>query len=122
MNFSERLRELRENMGLSQEGLAEILDIPRSTLTNYENSGGRMPRQERLKRIADYFGVSVDYLIGRSSTSELNPSEERFIEDLDKLSLEEIITKYAPELDKKKATKEKIEVAIEVIRFLKNQK
>lgn len=120
MKFSMRLKELREKKGLSQEALAQKLNIPRSSVTHYENSDDRLPRQQRLNEIADFFGVSVDYLIGRSDTDELNEKEERFIEDIDNLTLEEIIAKHAPDLDGRPATKKEVEVAIAVIRSLRN--
>jgi transcriptional regulator with XRE-family HTH domain len=70
MGFPERLKELRESRGLSQEALADTLGIPRSSITHYEKSEHgdreRLPRKERLEKIADYFGVSVDYLLGRT--------------------------------------------------------
>lgn len=66
MDFSTRLRMLRESKKLSQEELANKLGIPRSTITNLEKSdGSRLPRKERLEKIADFFGVSLDYLLGR---------------------------------------------------------
>lgn len=64
MSFSKRLRELRENKGLSQEAFADKLDIPRSSITHYENSEDRLPRRERLSKISKFFNVSIDYLIG----------------------------------------------------------
>lgn len=119
MGFSKRIKELREARGLSQEALAEQLKIPRSTVTHYENSDDRHPRQQRLKDIADFFGVSVDYLIGRSETIELSESEKRFLKDIDELGIEEIIAKHAPKLDGKPATKEEIKAAITFIRSMR---
>lgn len=67
MNFPQRLRELRESRGLSQEQLADSLNIPRSSLTHYEQDDqDRLPRRARLEAIADFFNVTVDYLLGRS--------------------------------------------------------
>lgn len=78
MGFSQRLKELRESRGLSQEALADLLGIPRSSLAHYESAENeekaRLPRRERLEKIADFFGVSVDYLLGR--TEEPSPPEE----------------------------------------------
>lgn len=67
MNFSERLKELRESKMLSQEILADELGIPRSSIGHYESGeNDRLPRRDRLDKIASYFNVSVDYLLGRS--------------------------------------------------------
>lgn len=79
MNFSERLKELREQRQLSQEQLAEALSIPRSTIAHYESETGslRLPRPERLQQIADFFQVSTDYLLGR--TDDPTPPPKRYI-------------------------------------------
>lgn len=65
--FSLRFKELRENMGLSQREVALNLNISPSTVGMWE-SGAREPRNlKELQRIADYFAVSTDYLIGRDN-------------------------------------------------------
>ena len=62
--FGERLRVLRQRGGLTQHDLAEILHLSRATIAGYETRG-RVPDVIILWQIADYFHVSVDYLIGR---------------------------------------------------------
>ncbi len=62
-----RLRELRELRNLTQGDLAKELKVSQSTIAMWE-SGKRDPDTEALHRIADYFGVSTDYLIGRSNS------------------------------------------------------
>lgn len=123
MNFGDRLKELREKKGLSQEALADELDIPRTSITHYEREKKkeRLPRNERLNKIADFFGVSVDYLIGRAETSELNEVEIKFLQDIDTLSLEEILEKHAITIDGKPVTKEELPVILSVIRSLRGQ-
>lgn len=59
-----RLRELRERAGVNQEVVAESVEISRVALTRYEN-GQRVPRAQIAARLADYYGVTVDYLLGR---------------------------------------------------------
>lgn len=123
MGFSERFKELREKKGLSQEELAKRLDIPRASVANYEVED-RLPRQKRLNEIADFFGVSVDYLLGRSQTTELTTAEEKFIKALnEKPSLEEI-KKIIPNItvDGKPATDEEILAAAAFIRSLRDLK
>jgi transcriptional regulator with XRE-family HTH domain len=62
--FHFRLQSLREDNDLTQEELSKILSINRSTLANYE-AGTREPNFALLIKIADYFNVSLDYLLGR---------------------------------------------------------
>lgn len=70
MFFHERLKGLREDSDLDQETLANILNITRAALSNYE-TGYREPSLGTLVRIADYFNVSLDYLLCR--THEYKP-------------------------------------------------
>lgn len=64
MVFGERLRTLREKRGWTQQDLADRLNISRNTVAGYE-SKGKIPREDTLISIADIFGVSTDYLLGR---------------------------------------------------------
>ena len=59
-----RLFELRNEKGLSQRQLAKIFKISQSTYNNWENAKTQ-PTIESLIAIADYFGVTLDYLVGR---------------------------------------------------------
>lgn len=62
--FALTLRMLRLAHGLTQQELAEHLGISPVTISGYE-LGRREPSIEMLERIADYFDVTVDYLLGR---------------------------------------------------------
>lgn len=64
-SFASRLYELRISNGINQKVLANALHVTSQSISNYE-SGKREPRIPDLIAIADYFNVSVDYLIGRS--------------------------------------------------------
>ena len=68
MLFSERLRELRQNKGLSQSQLAYALNISKSAISMYE-LGKREPDLETLECIADYFNVDINYLVGQEDGS-----------------------------------------------------
>ncbi len=59
-----RLRELRNQRGLSQLRLAMDLNMNQNTVSRYEN-GEREADYETLIKIADYFDVTLDYLLGR---------------------------------------------------------
>lgn len=65
-SFGEILASLREERGIYQKELAAILKVSVGTISNYENNI-HFPDQEALLQLADYFGVTVDYLLGRTS-------------------------------------------------------
>lgn len=67
--FSERLKRLRMEKGITQKELADRLHISRSTIAGYE-SLGKEPDGEKLCALADFFGVSVDYLLGGTDSRE----------------------------------------------------
>lgn len=64
--FGEMLRELRDERRLTQTELANMLHISKSAISSYE-IGASLPPMERALELADFFGVSLDYLFGRSS-------------------------------------------------------
>lgn len=59
--FSKNLKYLREKKGLEQQELAENLNVPRSTLSCWEN-GIRTPKIEQIQEIAKYFNVDIDII------------------------------------------------------------
>ena len=63
--FAKRLRELRKEFKLTQKQLSDIIGISDRTIGYYE-TGDRFPNEDILKKFADYFDVSVDYLLGRT--------------------------------------------------------
>ena len=68
MDFKGRLKELRQQRGLSQSDLAKKLNISKSTISMLE-VGARQPSIEMLEQIADFFNVSLDYLNGKEDGS-----------------------------------------------------
>lgn len=66
--FKERIKELRKSRHLSQRELADALHLSSSSVAMYE-TGKRQPDFESLERIADYFNVDMDYLLGRKDTT-----------------------------------------------------
>lgn len=67
--FSKKLRDLREKSELNQQQLASVLNISNSAISKWEQ-GTREPDFETLKTIADYFGVTTDYLIGNEKANK----------------------------------------------------
>lgn len=74
-NFSERLKELRTSKGLTMEQLGNAIESTRGTISNLEN-GNKKPSLDMLIKLADYFDVSIDYLVGRTNDSKLHQKED----------------------------------------------
>lgn len=70
--LGKRIKNLREKNSLNQIELAKLLNISNTTLSQYE-TGQRIPSDDIKIKIADFFNVSVDYLLGR--TNQPNPKE-----------------------------------------------
>ena len=64
MSMGQKIQNLRQSKGLSQEQLAEKLDVSRQSVSKWE-SGAARPETEKLIALADLFGVTTDYLLGR---------------------------------------------------------
>lgn len=66
-----RIRDLREDKDLKQKDLAAYLAIDQSTYSDYENGRINVPIEQLIK-IADYYDVSLDYIVGRTDNTLLN--------------------------------------------------
>ena len=66
-----RLRDLREDKDLKQKDLAELLQIHQTTYSDYELGRINIPIRV-LHALADFYGVSLDYLLGRTKAKEPN--------------------------------------------------
>ena len=62
MMFSQKIKEIRKRFGLSQEQLAEIINVSRQAITKWETGGG-LPDVSNLQELSKVFGVIVDYLL-----------------------------------------------------------
>ena len=67
--FGERIRSLRESMNYSQVKFAETFGIGQSSVVRYEK-GEASPSLELLVKIADYYDVSLDYVLGRTDNPQ----------------------------------------------------
>lgn len=65
--FSDKIKNLREENKLTQQDIADLLNTSKQTISNYE-SGKNEPNLSTVVAIADYFGVTVDYLVGRTNS------------------------------------------------------
>ena len=83
MFFEERLTGLRESRGLTQDNVADAVNLSRPAYANYEN-GFRRPPYETLVDLARYFDVTTDYLLGVSENPtpppEIDPPLRRLID------------------------------------------
>lgn len=77
--FANRLISLRKERGLSQEDIGKLINKKRSTISGYETEG-KEPDIETLCFLANYFGVSTDYLMGKSD--KRNNVDIVFLNDL----------------------------------------
>ncbi len=84
------IRKLRKEKKITQEALAAAMQVSRSTIAMWETSGSR-PKQDSLKKLADYFDVSADYLLG------LTPCRARG-EQVEEGILAKTAAEYAPAL------------------------
>ena len=69
IKINEKLRELRNEKNVTQQNMADYLGMKLRSYQYYEQeyeSGGHRPDYETLAALADYFGVTTDYLLGRS--------------------------------------------------------
>ena len=64
-NFAQRVRQMRKESGKTQTQMAAVFEISARQYQNYEG-GGHYPDVPGLMKMADYFGVTTDYLLGRS--------------------------------------------------------
>lgn len=102
--FALRLKELRERKGLSQYGLAAALNRPQSTIGSWE-AGKRETDFVTLCTLADYFDVSIDYLLGHNDENITEEERAAGVVDTVKIALtaddDELLTLYR-ELGKKR--------------------
>lgn len=68
----QRLRDLREDHDLSQNKIAKLLHVAQSRYSDYERGASHIPL-DCLVQLADYYGVSTDYLLGRTYISKPYP-------------------------------------------------
>lgn len=82
MNFSEKLLTLRKAKGLTQEQLAEQLDVSRQSISKWE-SGQASPELEKIVALSAIFDVTTDYLLKSSEIDDLSVKTE-MLEKLNK--------------------------------------
>lgn len=101
--FGEILSSLRTKRGMTQAQLARKLNLSNVSISKYEN-GNQFPDTDTLKKIADVFNVSTDYLLGRDETFPQNLAFDNLAglteEDLNKVNKYiELVKKQREEID-----------------------
>ena len=72
--YENRLRDLREDKDLKQKDVAELLKVHQTTYSDYELGRLNIP-VAAIHTLADFYGVSVDYLLGRTNTKSPYPKK-----------------------------------------------
>ena len=75
MNFSEKLFELRKKSGLSQEELADKINVSRQTISKWEMNQSS-PEMDKLMALSEIFNISIDELVGNKRLEEIKDEEE----------------------------------------------
>ncbi len=102
MKYGERIASLREKHAMTQEELSAKLGITRASLSHYENNR-RAPDYDTITKIAGFFNVSIDYLLGRTDDPHIVLDDEvrKFVDSLE-LSDDNILEKFSLTIDGKK--------------------
>lgn len=99
MKIGNALRELRKRKGLSRQEVADAIEISVNTYIKYENELVN-PAYDNLVKLADFYGVTTDYLLGREAPAPETPLRT-FAKGANLKELEEILIKEYLELDDK---------------------
>lgn len=110
--FALKLKELRENLGLSQRALAGKLGVSQSTIGMWE-SGQREPNFKMVEELANFFDVTADYLLGRTDNKKpvTDNSSDIGFDDFT----------YAMHNESKELTDEDKEMLLDMARMLKKR-
>lgn len=101
MAINNIIKILRENKELSMAKVAESLEIPKGTYASYEY-GQREPNIEMINKIANFYGVTTDYLLGRPDAKPPADPVEEFTDRVQMQEQEQIILKKWLALDEKR--------------------
>lgn len=139
MKVHDRIRSLRERENISREDFAQKIGVTYAALSKYE-TGSRAPDFDTLIKIADYFDVTTDYLLGRSEKKVESKKESLFPFDVVGISQNDFenLSAYQQEVLQWAASEsgpnfmnrsenvldmmEQLEIAYEVYRAIQNRK
>ncbi|EAC2891633.1 helix-turn-helix transcriptional regulator [Listeria monocytogenes] len=106
--FGNRLKQLRKNNNKTQEDISKILGISRGAYSHIEN-GRNEPDMETIVKLANIFGVSTDYLLGRSNNGFIDTIAAHIDPNATEEEMEEILA-YIEEKRKEYANEEEIDI------------
>ncbi|WP_309148102.1 helix-turn-helix domain-containing protein [Enterococcus plantarum] len=116
--FSERLKQLRTEKKMTQQALADLVNVNRVTYTNWEN-GKREPELDKVVELATVLNTTVDYLLGNSDINLLDASKEE-IQNLTKEEAKELSASLIQNMDTiLEAGKEKFNMTDDEIEVMK---
>ncbi|EAH2903846.1 XRE family transcriptional regulator, partial [Listeria monocytogenes] len=106
--FGNRLKQLRKNNNKTQEDISKILGISRGAYSHIEN-GRNEPDMETIVKLANIFGVSTDYLLGRSNNGFIDTIAAHIDSNATEEEIKEILA-YIEEKRKEYANEEEIDI------------
>lgn len=116
----ENFEKLLEERGISAYKVAKDTGIGTATLSNWK-TGKYTPKQDKMQKIADYFGVTLEYLTGERESnvvkSELNRRDHRDIEKLLNDTKEQLLTSEGLMFDGQPATPEDIQQILDAMQI-----
>lgn len=117
--FGDRLKKLRKEKGMTQEELAQKFNTGKASISHYE-SNRRFPDASTIKKYADFFGVTVDYMLGITDEKNIYESiPAETIEILKELGYDYIA--LAKDIKRSKLTPDEIRELIEFAEKMKNK-
>lgn len=114
--IGEKIKELRKNNKITQEQLGNAIGVSKMAISYFEK-GKKSPGRESLEKIADYFNVTTDYLLGRSEDPELSEEENKIVTEEGKNIM--ALIERLPEDERKKAW-EQLEMYVTYMQNKKN--
>lgn len=113
MSLGQRLRRLRKEKDLTIRQMAKQFNIGKTTVANYEKDD-RKPDYEMIRKFAEYFDVTVDYLVGRTDDPNIYIIEkEKLPKEFQDIGIEYM--EVAKEMKDKEISPEKIKKIIELL-------
>lgn len=110
------LKKIRQSKGLAQKEVAAYLGVTQTAVSDWER-GEREPDFKTILKLANFFNVSVDYLLGRDNSQHVNDDEALdYLDELHKRPEMKTLFEVS-----RKATKEDVETAITLIEALKRK-